>query len=35
MSEVASRELRNTTRSLLERAAGEVTITVNGRPVAS
>lgn len=36
MSEVASRELRNNTRSLLERVeAGEaVTITVDGRPVA-
>jgi prevent-host-death family protein len=36
MSEVASRELRNNTRSLLERVeAGEaVTITVGGRPVA-
>lgn len=34
--EVASRELRNNTRSLLERVeAGEaVTITVDGRPVA-
>lgn len=36
MTEVASRELRNKTRSLLERVeAGEaVTITVDGRPVA-
>jgi prevent-host-death family protein len=36
MSEVASRELRNNTRSLLDRvAAGEVvTITVDGRAVA-
>lgn len=36
MSEVASRELRNNTRSLLDRVeAGEpVTITVRGRPVA-
>ena len=36
MSEVASRELRNSTRSLLDRVeAGErVTITVDGRPVA-
>jgi len=36
MGEVASRELRNSTRSLLDRAeAGErVTITVDGRPVA-
>jgi prevent-host-death family protein len=36
MAEVASRELRNNTRSLLERVeAGEtVTITVDGRPVA-
>lgn len=36
MSEVASRELRNNTRSLLERVeAGEaVTITISGRPVA-
>ncbi len=36
MSEVASRELRNNTRALLERvASGEVvTITVDGRPVA-
>ena len=36
MSQVASRELRNNTRSLLERVgAGEsVTITVDGRPVA-
>jgi prevent-host-death family protein len=37
MSEVASRELRNHTRSLLDRvAAGEtITITVDGRPVAA
>lgn len=36
MTEVASRELRNSTRSLLDRVeAGErVTITVDGRPVA-
>lgn len=36
MSEVASRELRNNTRSLLERVESgeEVTITVDGRPVA-
>lgn len=36
MTEVASRELRNHTRALLERvASGEViTITVDGRPVA-
>jgi len=36
MTEVASRELRNNTRSLLDRveAGEEVTITVNGRPVA-
>lgn len=36
MSEIASRELRNNTRALLDRvAAGEtVTITVEGRPVA-
>lgn len=36
MSEVASRELRNSTRSLLDRVeAGErLTITVDGRPVA-
>jgi prevent-host-death family protein len=36
MSEVASRELRNSTRALLDRvAAGErITITVDGRPVA-
>ena len=36
MSQVASRELRNHTASVLERVqAGEgVTITVNGRPVA-
>lgn len=36
MPEVASRELRNNTRALLERVeAGEsVTITVDGRPVA-
>ncbi len=36
MTEVASRELRNQTRQLLERvSAGEhITITVDGRPVA-
>jgi len=36
MAEVASRELRNSTRSLLDRVeAGEhLTITVDGRPVA-
>lgn len=36
MTQIASRELRNNTRSLLERVeAGEsVTITVDGRPVA-
>jgi prevent-host-death family protein len=36
MAEVASRELRNSTRALLDRvAAGErLTITVDGRPVA-
>lgn len=36
MSDVASRELRNSTRSLLDRVAdGEtLTITVDGRPVA-
>ena len=36
MSEVASRELRNSTRALLDRVgAGEtLTITVDGRPVA-
>ncbi|MEO5842859.1 MAG: type II toxin-antitoxin system prevent-host-death family antitoxin [Acidimicrobiales bacterium] len=36
MAEVASRELRNNTRALLDRvAAGElITITVNGRAVA-
>ncbi len=36
MAEVASRELRNQTRALLDRvAAGErITITVDGRPVA-
>jgi prevent-host-death family protein len=36
MPEVASRELRNATRSLLERveAGEELTITVDGRPVA-
>jgi prevent-host-death family protein len=36
MAEVASRELRNHTRSLLDRVErGEsVTITINGRPVA-
>lgn len=37
MSDVASRELRNNTRALLERVeAGEsITITVDGRPVAT
>lgn len=37
MAEVASRELRNQTRALLDRvAAGEhLTITVDGRPVAT
>jgi len=37
MSQEPSRELRNQTRALLDRvAAGEsITITVNGRPVAS
>ena len=37
MSDVASRELRNNTRSLLDRvAAGEtIRITVDGRPVAA
>lgn len=36
MAEVASRELRNSTRSLLERVEGgeRITITVDGRPVA-
>lgn len=36
MSEVASRDLRNNTRGLLERVeAGEaITITIDGRPVA-
>lgn len=36
MSSVASRELRNNTRALLERVAAgeEVTITVDGRPMA-
>ena len=36
MNEIASRELRNHTRQLLQRveAGEEVTITVNGRPVA-
>jgi len=36
MTEVASRELRNNTRQLLERveAGEEITITVGGRPVA-
>ena len=36
MGEVASRELRNRTRALLDRVAdGErITVTVNGRPVA-
>jgi prevent-host-death family protein len=37
MSDVASRELRNNTRALLDRVeAGEsITITVDGRPVAT
>ena len=37
MSDVASRDLRNNTRALLERVeAGEsITITVDGRPVAT
>jgi prevent-host-death family protein len=37
MSEVASRELRNDTRGLLRRveAGEEITITVDGRPVAT
>ncbi len=37
MSEVASRELRNNTRGLLERVerGEQVVITVDGRPVAS
>lgn len=37
MSEVASRDLRNSTRSLLDRvASGErLTITIDGRPVAA
>ena len=36
MTEVASRELRNNTRSVLARveAGEEITITVDGRPVA-
>ena len=36
MTEVASRELRNQTRALLDRVAGgeRITVTVNGRPVA-
>lgn len=36
MAEIASRELRNNTRSLLDRVEGgeTVTITVDGRPVA-
>lgn len=36
MGEAASRDLRNNTRSLLERVEGgeAITITVNGRPVA-
>ena len=36
MHSVASRELRNQTRSLLDRVAGgeEIAITVDGRPVA-
>jgi prevent-host-death family protein len=37
MTEVASRELRNSTRALLARvdAGEEITITVDGRPVAA
>jgi prevent-host-death family protein len=37
MSQVASRELRNNTRAVLDRveAGEEVTITVDGRPVAA
>lgn len=36
MTDVASRELRNNTRALLDRVAAgeEITITVDGRPVA-
>jgi prevent-host-death family protein len=36
MSQAASRQLRNQTRSLLDRVAGgeHITITVDGRPVA-
>jgi len=36
MADVASRELRNQTRALLDRVAGgeRITITVDGRPVA-
>ena len=36
MADVASRELRNQTRALLDRVAGgeRITVTVNGRPVA-
>jgi prevent-host-death family protein len=36
MSEIASRELRNSTRALLERVerGEQITITVDGRPVA-
>ncbi len=36
MTEVASRELRNNTRALLDRvdAGEEITITVDGRPIA-
>ena len=36
MTEIASRELRNRTRALLDRVAGgeRITVTVNGRPVA-
>ena len=36
MAEIASRELRNRTRALLDRVAGgeRITVTVNGRPVA-
>jgi prevent-host-death family protein len=36
MTQVASRDLRNQTRSLLDRVEGgeQITITVNGRPVA-
>lgn len=37
MSEIASRELRNNTRGLLQRVAGgeDVVITVDGQPVAA